>query len=487
MLGKLRSLASDALIYGLTTILVRFMTFLLTPLYSNYLSKTEIGVFSDLFAVLGFVTIIYCVGLDTSFFRFFNHDDKEGTKKAFSYSFWGIFIVSGFFTAMTFIFADNIAVYFPEINTKFGSSVIRIAAFIPFCDVLTFIPYAVLRMNRRAKTFAGLKIMTVGVNVVATYLLIVVFKMGIMGIVVAGIISSGVALFAFLPIIIRWLAPLRGGKILFREMLTFGLPTVPSSLSLMILQVADRPIMKSIGGAEMLGMYSVNYRLGIPMMLFVAVFEFAWRPFYLTHHEEADAKALFSRILTYFTLCCAVVFLIVCFGMDYIVRLPFVGGRFINPTFWSGMGIIPIIMGGYFFNGLYVNFAAGFHITKSTKFLPIATVVAAASNVLLNILLIPKYGIYGGAWATFGAYFLSMIVLYYYARKVYPIPYEWKRIFLIIGVTLGIFWGVNFFPDTIWTKILAIVTLLAFFRFTGFLTAEEIGALKRLLRRKPKV
>ncbi len=484
MLGKLRTLASDALIYGLTTILVRFMTFLLTPLYSNYLTKTEIGVYSDLFAVLGFITIIYCVGLDTSFFRFFARDNLNRTKEVFSYSFWGIFAVSGFCTAMVFIFADSIAVYFPEINTKFGSSVIRVAAFIPFCDVLTFVPYAVLRMNRRAKVFAGLKIMTVAVNVIATYLMIVVFKMGIMGIVIAGIISSGFALLAFMPIIVKWLTPLRGGKALFREMLAFGLPTVPSSLSLMILQLADRPIMKSIGGAEMLGMYSVNYRLGIPMMLFVAVFEFAWRPFYLTHHEEADSKVLFSRILTYFTLCCAIVFLLVSFGMEYVVSIPFVGGKFINPAFWSGMGIIPIVMGGYFFNGLYVNLAAGFHITKRTRYLPAATVIAAVSNVVLNIILIPKYGIYGGAWATFGAYFLSMIVLYYYSRKVYPVPYEWNRIFLIIGVTLGVFGGVTALPDIIWIKVAAIFVLIAFFYFTGFFTAEEIGAMKRLVRRK---
>lgn len=487
MLGKLRTLASDALIYGLTTILVRFMTFLLTPLYSNYLSKTEIGVFTDLLSVIGFVTILYCLGLDTSFFRFFVRDNVNRTKEAFSYSFWGIFTVGGFFTLMVFIFADSIALYFPEINSRYGSSVIRMAALIPLCDVLTFIPYAVLRMNRRAKVFAGLKIMTVAVNVIATYLMIAVFKMGIMGIVIAGIISSGIAFLAFIPIIIKWLTPLRGGKTLLKEMLVFGLPTVPSALSLMVLQLADRPIMKAIGGPEMLGMYSVNYRLALPMLLIVAVFEFAWRPFYLSNHEEEDSKQLFSRILTYFTLCCALVFLIVSFGMEYVVRMPFVGGRFINPAFWSGMGIIPIVMGGYFFNGIFTNLAAGFHITKRTKFLPIATVIAAASNVLLNIILIPKYGIYGGAWATFGAYFLSMIVLYYYSRTIYPVPYEWKRIFLIIIVTLGIFWGVNALPDMIWTKILAVVVLVAFFRFTGFFNAEEIAAIKRLVGRKPKV
>ncbi|MFN8359164.1 MAG: oligosaccharide flippase family protein [Candidatus Kapaibacterium sp.] len=483
MLGKLRTLASDALIYGLTTILVRFMTFLLTPLYSNYLTKTEVGAYTDLLSVLGFITIIYCIGLDSAFFRFFSRSDDEQTKRAFSYSFWGIFVVSAVFTAVVLIFSEPIAHYFPELYAMYGTSIILIAAFIPLCDVLTFIPYAVLRMNRRAKTFAILKIMTVAVNVGATFVLVVSFKMGVRGIIIAGIISSGIALVAFVPTILRWLAPLRDKK-LFREMLAFGLPTLPSALSLMMLQLADRPIMKLLAGAETLGMYSVNYRLGIPMMLLVAVFDFAWKPFYLGHHEEADAPKLFSRILTYFTLICAGVFLVVSFGMQYIVQMPFVGGKFIHPSYWSGLGIIPIIMGGYFFNGLFVNFAAGFHIQKRTKFLPMATGLAAVTNVALNFLLIPHYGIYGGAWATFGAYFLSMLVLYAYSRRIYPIDYEWRRVLGIIALTLAVYGGVEWgMPDRVWSKLVGMVVFVFVLWVLKFFNADEVRALKRVLRR----
>jgi len=201
-------------------------------------------------------------------------------------------------------------------------------------------------------------------------------------------------------------------RTLLMEMLRFGLPTLPASLSAIVLQIADRPILKAMTNSSEVAMYTVNYRLGIPMMLLVSIFEYAWKPFYLTHYEDEEHERLFSRVLTYFTLFSGIFFLLVGFFMEFLVRMPFIGGKFINPEYWSGMGIIPIILGGYYFNGMFTNFSAGFHIKKKTEYLPLTIGLAAIVNVVMNIVLIPYYGIYGAAWATFVAYLVSAIAAY---------------------------------------------------------------------------
>ena len=226
------------------------------------------------------------------------------------------------------------------------------------------------------------------------------------------------------------------------------------------------------------------------MMLFVSVFEYAWKPFYLSNFKEADAKQLYSRVLTYFTLIAALIFLVTGFFIEYIIRLPFLGGRFINPEFWSGLGIIPIILGGYYFNGVFTNLAAGCHITKHTKYLPIAVGGGALLNVAANILLIPYFGIYGAAWATLLAYFISAAILFFISRKIYPITYEFRRLFIILISTLAVYFAATIMTielDLVFAfiiKIFAILLFIGLLRVMGFFSSSELRRLKGFMGKK---
>jgi len=172
----------------------------------------------------------------------------------------------------------------------------------------------------------------------------------------------------------------------------------------MMVQVIDRPILLALTNESTVGIYQANYRLGIFMMLIVSMYDYAWRPFFLTHAKDPDAKQLYSRILTYFTLFSSIVVLVVSLYVDDIVKIHVFHRFIINPAYWSGLGIVPIILLGYLFNGLYVNFMAGIYIEKKTSHLPYITGIGAAINVVVNFLLIPKFGMFGAAWATFFAY-----------------------------------------------------------------------------------
>ncbi len=486
MKKELKSLASDTAIYGVFTIVGRFLTFMLFPIYSNYLTVSELGNIGFVFSVLAFMNIIYSLGMESAYFRFFSKDDIKQSKKAFSHSFIFIGLLSGIISTIIFSLAENIGPYVS--NGSNGAELIRYAAYIPFLDALTWIPFAYLRMTRKAGRFALTRFLMILITVGLNIYLIVYLKWDASGAFLANLIASGTGVLLFSRDILKNLS-LKFDSKLLKDMIIFGIPTIPASLSIMILNVADRPILKAMTNDDTLGMYEMNYKLGIPMMLFVTVFEYAWKPFYLNHFKDKNSKQLFARIFTYFSMFSAIIFLTVSLYMDFMVRLPFVGGRFISPDFWSGMGIIPIILIGYYFNGAFNNFAAGFHITKQTKFLPIAVGAAAISNIILNIVLIPWFGYLGSAWATLVAYAVSALVMYYFTLKVYPNQYEWKRIILLWCAALPVYFVTTtisvdeFGIIDFLVRTLAIAVFLIILYTFRFFSKEEISALKKLIRR----
>ncbi len=487
MQNKIKTLASDTLIYGIFTVVSRFLTFLLTPLYSNYLTLDEVGDVTYIFSIIAFLNIIYNIGMETAFFRFYKKDDILETKKAFSNSYLVIIIFSLLLSLLIFFNSEAIANSLPL--TTNAIQLIQISAFIPFFDSIAVIPYALLRMVRKVKKFSTLRFLQVMIAVVLNVVFVVAFPWGSKGVMLAQIIANALAVFIFIPELRKYLI-FKIDISLLKQMFRFGLPTIPASLSSIVLQIADRPILIHLTNSVQGAIYSVNYRLGIPMMLFVGVFEYAWKPFYLSNYEEKDAKQLYARIMTYFSLICAGIFLLTGFYMEFLVQMPFIGGKFINPDYWEGMGIIPIILGGYFFNGIFNVLSAGFNIEKKTDYLPIAVGVAAVVNIGLNFLLIPIIGYWGAAYATLIAYFISAVLLYYFTKKVYFIKYEFKRLFLIIFITLAIYYSFNFITDglELWLsfalKTAALLLFVVLLKIFGFFTSSEISGIKRLINFK---
>ena len=479
MKAKIKLLASDAAIYGVTTLLTRSMSFLLTPLYTHALAnRSEFGVYAYLYSLLAFVNVVYAFGMDTAFLRFYSSKEPNKTEQAFSFSWWMIALIGVICTLLIFITADSIAGWIPDLKGQ--GILIRAIALIPLFDALTNVPYNLLRMQRRAKMFGFLRIANVAINLMLNLLLVGYFNKGLYGIILSGIISSLVAVIGVLPIIVKWLR-VKYDAILSKEMLQFGLPTMPSAFSGMMLQVADRPIMTSIAGSDTTGLYQANYRLGIPMMMLVAVFEFAYKPFYLSHHEDEDAPRLFARIFTYFLIIACFVFLIISLFIQEIVTSSLGGISLIHQSYWEGIGIIPIILGGYILNGVATNVALGLHISKKTMWLPIATGLAAVTNIVLLFMLVPSYGIYGGAWATFVAYAVSAGILWNISMRVYPLPYEWFRLFGTAIVTIVLFSLSTIFEFSALIKIMLLIAFPVILFAAGILNSQEKQFIKKVL------
>lgn len=442
MLDKIKSLGADTAIYGVSTIFGRFLSFLLVPFYTNVLSTSQYGVVATVYSYIAFMNIIYVYGMESAYFKYASTKEIGNDKQIFSTPFFSILITSLIFSAL---------IYF---NTRFLSPVIEIpaefevtlkySAIILILDSLAIIPFASLRLQRKVKTFAAIKVINIAVNVAANVVLLLKYHAGVEGIFVSGVIASAVTIVLLLPEIVRKMTASFFGRRqrkdtlnLYAALLKFGLPYIPAGLAAMMVQVIDRPILLAMTNESTVGIYQANYRLGIFMMLVVSMYDYAWRPFFLTHASDPDAKTLFAKILTYFTFFSSVLILLVTLYIDDLVKFRVFGRFIINPAYWSGLGIVPIVLLGYLFNGIFVNLMAGIYIEKKTSHLPYITGIGAAINVVANLLLIPRFGMFGAAWATFFAYAGMALAIYIVSQKFYPVRYELGNL-LKIGIALGL-------------------------------------------------
>ena len=424
MLDRIFKLGKEAAVYGLSSIVGRFLNFLLVPFYTNFLGKVGFGVQANIYAYIAFAFVLYGYGMDSAYMRFVVSSDAADKKQTFSIPFFSLLLTSVLFSLVIHLFA-------PEIGDLIGAhghvDLIRYSSWILCFDTLAIVPFAYLRMTNRAKTFAGLRILNILINITLTIVMLLVLRMNLEAVFIANLIASAATVLMLVLIVVPQLT-VRMSTGLFKDMLKFGMPYVPAGLAGIAIQVIDRPIVRALTDDATLGVYSANYRLGVLMMLVVGMFDYAWRPFFLTHAKDQDAPRLFSKVFTYFVALLMFVFVTGSLFIEDIVRIRAFGRYFIHPDFWGGLSIVPIVLLSYVFTGAYVNFVVGVYLEKKTKYIPYATGAGAVVNVVANLILIPRFGIAGAATATLLSYLVMAIGIYFPSQRLYYVEYEWGRI-----------------------------------------------------------
>jgi O-antigen/teichoic acid export membrane protein len=425
MIEKVFRLGKEAAIYGLSSIIGRFLNFLLVPFYTNYLLRAEYGVVANIYAYIAFAFVLYCYGMDSAYMRFVSSMEVGDKQQNFSTPFFSVAVSSVLFSLLIHLFAPSIAGWIGVAAEH--ANLIQYAGWILCFDTLAVVPFAYLRMENKAKTFAGLRVLNILINVVLTVLLLVVLRLKLEAVFLANLCASALT-FLFL---LRFAWPhltLRFSKQLYGQMMRFGLPYIPAGLAGIAIQVIDRPIVKALTDDATLGVYQANYRLGVLMMLVVGMFDYAWRPFFLSHAKDHDAKELFAKVFTYFVALMMLVFVTVSVFIEDLVRIRVLGRYFIHPDYWGGLSIVPVVLLAYVFTGAYVNFVVGVYLEKKTKYLPYATGAGAIVNVAVNFALIPKFGLMGAAIATLLSYVVMAIGIYFPSQRLYHVSYEWGKI-----------------------------------------------------------
>jgi O-antigen/teichoic acid export membrane protein len=479
MLDKIKSLSKQTLIYGTSTIVGRFLNFLLVPLYTNIFPPSEYGVVTLVFAYIALLNIFYSIGFESGYFKFASTLEVGDEKQNFTQPYVTIFLNAIVLSTLLLILSDPIAGII-ALNAKY-TSFVRYSALILFFDAIVLVPFAYLRLKNKAKIFAAIKITNIVVNVGLNIVLVVIFKMGLVAIFISNLAASFVTFLILLPFVFKNLSFTYNSK-LQDELWKFSLPYIPSGLASNMIIVVSRPIMQFLTDEATIGIFQANLRMAIVMSLIVQMFEYAWRPFFLNNAREPNAKQIYSKVMTVFAGGASLVLIVLTFFTEDIVKIPLPYNKhLIGSQYWGGVYVVPIILFAYLFNGIYVNLMAGIYIEKKTKYLPLITGLGAIITIAFNFLFIPIWGLTGAAVATFFSYFSMAVYIYYVSQKFYPIKYELNKIFLIClinAAALGLYYAMfyHFIPSNWMIKILCSIVLM-----TGIALVSGISKAKKLI------
>ncbi len=459
MFSKLKLLFKDTVIYGSSTILARSLNYLLVPLYANKLSTFDNGVQTIIYANIALANVLFSYGLETSYLKVVSDSADRDERELFSTAFLTLFVSSTLFALSIVLFAPLIA---ELIGLSSGDFLfVRYAALILWIDTLLVIPFAELRLKRKALQFAIARVVGVVAVVASAIILLLPLHAGLSGVFIAQAFGSLVSLLLVIPVF-------RQFKLFFsatqlRSMLRIGLPYVPTGIAGLLIHLIDRNILIRISPSEIERIYGIGYQpsdivgiygriaaFGVVLQLFIQVFRFAWQPFFLQHAKDPDAKRLFRHVLSISTLFTMFLALAATFFVPDLVRYHY-GGSFylLPPRYWIGLSILPWIFLSYVFDMVSTNLSAGLLLTGNTRYLPVVTFAGAAVTALSCWWLIPRSGMDGAAYAIVAGTVVMCLVMAFYSLKVFPISYDWLKLVLLLLVGIVFAWSHSFFAPAV--------------------------------------
>ena len=450
-MGGIRQLASQTAWYGLSSIVGRFINYLLNPILTTIYASAAFGDISILFALAAFLNIIFTYGMETSYFRF---NQKEKESSVFNSSMTILLMSTLLFTALLIIPSRQLASYM-ELgdHPEYVIYVILIVAL----DTLAVLPFSRLRLGGRPAKFAIIKVSNIIINVSLVIFFLYCCKshheagendwlghlyseeIGIGYVFLSQLTASAITLLFLLPELKGF--RLEFNKKLLKEIFLYSSPLIIVGFGGMINETIDRfMIIQFFNGTvdqarSANGIYSANYKLAALIVIFIQTFRMGAEPFFFKNAKAENAKENYVRIMNLFVIACCFCFLGVSLYLDIWKYFMGVGK---HPEYLEGLLIVPLLMLAKIFLGIYYNLSIWYKLTDRNKTGAYITIFGASITILLNFMLIPYLGYWACAIATTGCYAAMMFTSYYLGNQYYPIPYQWKKNFgyILLSVLL---------------------------------------------------
>jgi O-antigen/teichoic acid export membrane protein len=467
--AHLKTLLGHSAIYGSQDAAAQVINLALTPLYVWILTPTEVGLIVVLFTFSAVAKVIFRLGLDSGFFRIYYdlESDEERGRLAGT-----IALFAAVYSTVLFFLAAAGAPLLLRLLGLEGTQAkvpLLLAAADVYAGTFAFIPLNLLRIQGRARTFAAVN---VGRNLLNTALKLafVLTGFGVTGVLWSDVLATTALAVGLLPMLLRQARPAFSTTLL-REVLAFGLPKAPHGLMVQALNLADRLILVRFQPLAVVGIYDKAYALGAGVKFGLSPFEQAWQPFVLSRLRLPDAPRILAGVITYAAAgFVSLALTIALFGRELLMALTFT-----RPVFWTGAPVIPVVVLAYLLHGAFLLVSIGIGIEKRARYYPMITAAAAGTNIVLDLLLIPRFGMMGAAWATVAGYFVMAGLGGLISHRLYPIPLEvgrLGRIGLAAGVTYVLSWLA---PETVAAAVVVKVALLGGFVLALFVS----GVLRR--------
>lgn len=448
-MNPLRQIISQTAIYGLSSILGRFLNYLLVPLYTYTFNASEYGVVSEFYAYAGFFAVVLVFGLETGFFRFRQKPEYAG-EAVYSNGLSFLLLINLLFVGAVFHWQQPLA---NALRYPNHPEYLLWFACILALDAVTSLPFARLRAENKAWRFAGIRMaeifITIGLNLFFLVLcpkglalrpdsaLAEIYNpnVGVGYIFISNLLASICKLVLLLPEFRA--VPVQLKLSILGPMARYSLPMVVIGFAGMVNEMLDRAILKIMlpydlaTNLKMLGIYGACYKLSILMSLFVQAFRYAGEPFFFSYAGRAEAKRAYALVMQYFVIAGVFIFLLVTLYIDLFKY-------FIGAEFRAGLAVVPILLLANLCLGIYVNLSVWYKLSDRTGLGAWVSLAGAALTIALNFWWIPLWGYVGSAWATLACYAFMVCLSWLLGRRYYPVDYPLGKIgcYLALGLTL---------------------------------------------------
>lgn len=442
-MGKLQRLAGETVLYGLGSILPRFLSFLLVRLHTNVFSPEEYGVITNLYAWVAVVNIVFIFGMETAYFRFASQPGRN-EKTIFNLAETVVISTSLVFSVIFILAADPIA---DTLQASGRPDLVIWLVLIMFIDAVAAIPFARLRLRKKATRFAAGKLINIGILVgLNVYFLkyATAYEPDISLVVLANLAANSFYLLFFASTFLSWRPAF--DKSISPAMYRYAYPIMLTGLAGMTNEMFSRiTLIKWLpegfypgkSAEYALGIFGACYKLAVLMNLTIQAFRYAAEPFFFSNAAEKNSPQLFARVNHYFIIVCCTILLGVSINLDILKYL--IG----DPVYWEGLHIVPILLLAYLFLGIYYNFSVWFKLTDKTYYGTIITLAGMVITIVANYILIPLQGYEGSAVAALLCYLGMTAMCYFLGQRFYPIPYAMTRGLSYILFTVVLLYGVR--------------------------------------------
>lgn len=483
-MAGLKSLAKDTAIYGLSSIIGRFLNYLLVPLYTIKLSAASggYGVVTNIYAMTALLLVVLTYGMETGFFRFANKKDEDPLK-VYSSTLITVGGSSVLFVLFCLVFIEPIAGFLGYADHP---EYIAMMAIVVALDAFQCIPFAYLRYRKRPIKFAGIKMLFVVSNILLNLFFLVLCPWlnvhspetiswfydpgyGVGYVFLANLICTSLQMLFFVN-------ELRGfqyvlDKALIKRMFSYSFPILILGLAGILNQTVDKIIFPFLldnanEARVQLGIYGAASKIAMVMAMFTQAFRYAYEPFVFGKEKDGDSRQTYASAMKFFVIFTLLAFLAVMFYMDILRYI-------ITPDYWPGLKVVPIVMAAEMFMGVYFNLSFWYKLIDETRWGAYFSLIGCVIIVLLNIIFVPVYGYIACAWAGLAGYFTVTILSYFVGQKKYPINYDLKGIGLYVLLAAVLYVASVFIvPENVVFRLLFRTGLL--FVFIAFIVKKDL-------------
>ena len=445
-MANLKSLTKDTAIYGLSSIIGRFLNYLLVPLYTDAITKASggYGVITNIYAYTALLLVILTYGMETTFFRFANKSEED-PKKVYATILLSVGTTSLLFVIFVFIFLSPIS---SAMGYADHPSYIWVMAMVVAIDAFQCIPFAYLRYQKRPIKFAALKllfvVLNITLNLVFFLLLPALYKThpDVIGHIYDPSVGAGYAFYINLactaPITFFFYKELTGFKYTFdkqlmRRMMSYSWPILVLGIAGILNQTADKImfpyIYKGNDAHAQLGIYGAASKIAMIMAMITQAFRYAYEPFVFGKAEDKNNRETYAKAMKYFLIFTLLAFLVVVGYMDILRYI-------IHRDYWEGLQVVPIVMAAEIMMGVYFNLSFWYKLIDKTIWGAYFSGIGCIVLVAINIIFVPRYGYMACAWAGFAGYATAMTLSYIIGQKRYPIAYPLGSMAIYVAITV---------------------------------------------------